>query len=207
MLEVLTNPNGFFREKANEPIEWKNPLIIMAVLMVVSAISAYTVTMKVMSSLPEEAAAFAGFGAIAGVIGGLIGVLIGWVLYSTVFYIISLLLNGEGDFKKLMAFTSYGFIPSIIGSIVSFYYTNEVFSNIDFSSVDPQMVQEIILSDPSMRIAGILGIIFTLWSANIWIFGVMHSRNLTLKNAAITVGIPILLQVLYSLFNLGLLGL
>jgi hypothetical protein len=60
-------------------------------------------------------------------------------------------------------------------------------------------------ADPSMKIATILGLIFTLWSANIWIFGVKYARNLSLKNAVITVGIPIGLSVLYTVLTVFIL--
>ncbi len=206
MLEVLTDPNGFFRKKIDEEIEWKTPLLIMARLAIVGALSAYMVTSKIIGSLPEEAAAFAGIGVLVGVIGAIVGVIIGWLLYSVVFYIISLLFKGEGDFKRVMQFVSYGFIPGIASSIVNLYFTDRVFSNIDFNMIEPQNMQEVLLSDPSMRIAGILGIIFTLWSANIWIFGVMYARNLSFKNAVITVGVPILISVLYSIFSLKLIS-
>jgi hypothetical protein len=53
-----------------------------------------------------------------------------------------------------------------------------------------------------MKIATALGIIFTLWSANIWIFGLQYARNLSLKNAAITVGVPIGLSVLYTILTM-----
>ncbi len=206
MLEVLTDPNGFFRKKINEKVEWKTPLIIMTIMAIVSAISAYMVTAQIMKTMPQEAATFAGIGAAIGIIGGIIGVIIGWVMYSLVFYIISLLFNGEGDFKRVMQFVSYGFIPSIASSLISLYYTNKMFSNIDFSSIDPQTIQEILVSDPSMKIAGIIGIIFTLWSANIWIFGIMYARNLSFKNALITVGVPILIYILYSVYSLKLIN-
>ena len=50
------------------------------------------------------------------------------------------------------------------------------------------------MHDPAMmeftQIATIISIVFLLWSANIWIFGVKHSRQLTLRNAAICVAAP-----------------
>jgi hypothetical protein len=126
-----------------------------------------------------------------------------WAVYSAIFYVISMLFNGEGSFKRVMEFVSYGFIPSIISSIISAIFTSRAYSNIDFT--DP-MVTDTLLSDPTLRIAGIVGIIFTLWSANIWIFALVHSRNLSVKNAAIAVGVPILLYVLYTLYTLRIFG-
>ena len=46
-------------------------------------------------------------------------------------------------------------------------------------------------------------IVFLLWSANIWIFGMKHARNLTLKNAAITVGVPVGIYIIYQIVSLG----
>jgi hypothetical protein len=205
MLQVLTNPNGFFKKKITERIEWKNPLIIMAFMAVVGTITIYTTMMSTLQSFMSMDF-LEGAGqiilAIFLIIGSIIGVVFLWILYTGIFYVISVIFNGEGDFKRLMEFVSYGFIPNIAGSLISAYYTNRVFSNIDFASVtDPQAIQDMIYADPSMKIAAALGIIFTLWSANIWIFGLQYARNLSLKNAVITVGIPIGLSLIYTILT------
>ncbi|TGC09693.1 YIP1 family protein [Methanolobus halotolerans] len=205
MLEVLTDPNGFFKRKSEEDIEFKTPLIIVTILAIVGAISAFIISQSVIEALPPEASAFAGIGAAFGAIAAFIMTFIMWVIYSGIFYLISMVFNGEGSFKRVLEFVSYGFIPSIISSAISTYYTSRIYSNIDWSA-DPQVLQEALLSDPSLQIAGIIGILFLLWSANIWIFAIVHSRNLSVKDAAITVGIPILLYVLYNLYQLRIFG-
>lgn len=208
MLQVLTDPNGFFKKRINEEIEWKNPLIIMILMAIVGAIATYNTMMSTLQSV-MSLDFLEGAGKIiiiiVLIIVSIIGVVFSWLLYTVVFYVISILFSGEGDFKRLMEFVSYGFIPSIISSMISAYYTSKVFSNIDFTSIDPQAIQDIILSDPTMKIASALGIIFTLWSANIWLFGVKHARNLTLKNAIITVGVPIGLSLLYTIVTVFIL--
>jgi hypothetical protein len=42
-----------------------------------------------------------------------------------------------------------------------------------------------------------------LWSAHIWIFGMKHARGLSPRDAAICVGVPVVLYVLYLTYNLG----
>jgi hypothetical protein len=205
MLQVLTDPNGFFKNRINKEIEWKNPLIIMSLMVIVGAITTYTTMMSTLQSFMSMDF-IEGAGqiiiAIVLIIGSIIGVAFSWLLYTVIFYIISIIFSGEGDFKRSMEFVAYGFIPNIVSSIIAAYYTSKVFSNIDLASVtDPQAIQDMILSDPSMQIASVLGIIFTLWSANIWIFGVKYARNLSLKNAVITVGVPIGLSVLYTILT------
>jgi hypothetical protein len=204
MLEVLTDPNGFFKRKSNDPIEFKTPLVIILIMAALGAIIAVVTMQNVMRALPEEAAAFASIGMVFGVIGAVLGTLIMWAVYTAIFYVISMLFNGEGSFKRVMEFVSYGYIPSIIGSIFSVFYTLRAYSNIDFS--DPNL-QNTLMADPTLKIATVVGIIFTLWSANIWIFALAHSRNLSVRNAAITVGVPILIYVLYiALIQLRIFG-
>jgi hypothetical protein len=174
-------------------------------MVIVGAITTYTTMMSTLQSFMSMDF-IEGAGqiiiAIVLIIGSIIGVAFSWLLYTVIFYIISIIFSGEGDFKRSMEFVAYGFIPNIVSSIIAAYYTSKVFSNIDLASVtDPQAIQDMILSDPSMQIASVLGIIFTLWSANIWIFGVKYARNLSLKNAVITVGVPIGLSVLYTILT------
>jgi hypothetical protein len=61
----------------------------------------------------------------------------------------------------------------------------------------------ILATDPLAQIAGLVGILFTLWSANIWIFGMKYARNLSTRDAALTVGIPVGLYILYSIVTLA----
>ncbi|MDW7730957.1 MAG: YIP1 family protein [Methanolobus sp.] len=205
MLEVLTDPNGFFKRKSNEDIEFKTPLMIIAILAIVGAISAFVVTQGVMEVLPEEAAAFAAIGAAFGAIAAFIMTFIMWIIYTAIFYLISMIFHGEGNFKRVLEFVSYGYIPTIVSSIIGTYFTSRIYSNIDWS-MDPELLQEALLSDTSLQISGIIGILFLLWSANIWIFALVHSRNLSVKDASITVGVPILLYILYTLYQLRLFG-
>ena len=196
MLEVLTNPNGFFHKKINDEVEMKTPLMIMAVLAVISAISAVLVIQKTMELLPPEAAPFASIGIVLGVIGAIIGTILMWVIYTGAFYIISMFFGGDGNFKRLLEFSSYGFIPSMANGLLSTYYTIDLFDKIDFNN--PEMIEQTLTADPSMKIATVIGLIFLLWSANIWVFAISYARNISVKNAAITVGLPVLLYMLYT---------
>jgi hypothetical protein len=45
-----------------------------------------------------------------------------------------------------------------------------------------------------------------LWSANIWVFGLKHARTLSTRDAVITVAIPVLVYIAYSVWQLGVLS-
>jgi hypothetical protein len=61
--------------------------------------------------------------------------------------------------------------------------------------------------DPAMmeltQITSLISIVFLLWSANIWIFGIQYSRRVTVRNAALCVGIPVIAFIIYTIYKLG----
>ncbi|WP_135610609.1 YIP1 family protein [Methanococcoides sp. AM1] len=198
LTQVLTNPNGFFEEKMKTEVEMKNPLLIVLFIAILSAINAAIVTKQIMEILPPEAAAFASIGAIAGAIGAFIGEIIRWVFYAGVFYAISSILGGEGTFKRVLEVVAYGLIPFIASGIIGIIVMATSFSVENFDMQNPELLEQAMLNDPTMKMLAIVGILFTLWSANIWIFGLVHARHLSVKNAAISVLVPVGLYVLYT---------
>jgi hypothetical protein len=63
------------------------------------------------------------------------------------------------------------------------------------------------MHDPAMleltQITSLIAIVFLLWSANIWIFGVKHARRLSMRDAAICGAVPVVAYVLYITYTLG----
>jgi hypothetical protein len=50
------------------------------------------------------------------------------------------------------------------------------------------------------KVSVVIAVIFLLWSANIWIYAIKYSRNISMKHAAITVMLPIIVYIIYVLF-------
>jgi hypothetical protein len=63
-----------------------------------------------------------------------------------------------------------------------------------------------LMHDPSMmemtQIISVISIVFLLWSASIWISGLQHSRKLPVRDAALCVGIPVVLYILYLIYSM-----
>jgi hypothetical protein len=61
------------------------------------------------------------------------------------------------------------------------------------------------MHDPAMlaltQITAVVSIAFFLWSANIWIFGLKHARTISLRDAAICIGVAV---VGYSIYILSM---
>jgi len=197
MTNVLTNPDRFFAELSAKDTKLMTPAGIVLVAGIIAAISTAMMVDVIASSIPAEVVEFAGIGAAIGAIGGFIMQFIMWLLYAGVFYVISMFFSGEGSFKRCLEFIGYGFIPSIIGAIIGLVVTMTVLPTIEFSIENPELFSQALMSNPTMQASAVIGILILLWSANIWIFAVKHARNLSARNALITVGVPVGLYLIY----------
>ncbi|HUV02224.1 MAG TPA: YIP1 family protein [Desulfobacteria bacterium] len=217
MLEVLINPNGFFEARMRETESLKIPVLIVLISGLISGIAAYLITgltLEMLSeTLPPEALGLATtIGGISAFIGALVFSLIIWVIFAAIFFGISSVFKGEGSFKRTLEFVGYGYIPMILSGIISAVLMYNFISTAQIPLLtDPTEVAEVITqwvtTNPMVRLSSVIGMLFMLWSANIWIFGLKHARNLSTRNALITVAIPVALYILYSVWQLGVLGL
>ena len=210
-VQVLVNPGRFFKERMKDEPGLKIPMLITLVYGLISAVSAALTANVVIALLPAEAQAFGAtavaFAAVFAVIMGFLA----WIICAAVFYIISMLFGGEGTFTRTLEFTGYGLLPLIFGGIIGTAFSYQVISNLTIPPItNPEQIAEvseslagIIAADPLTQIAGLVGILFVLWSANIWIFGMKYARNLSTRNAALTVGIPVALYIAYILITLA----
>ena len=134
------------------------------------------------------------FGWIITVISVIAGTVIAfgmWLLFACAFYVISILFGGGDSFKRCLEFTGYGFIPTIISSIILLAASVAVYLTVDFASIDPGLVEETFMQNPLIWASDSMDIPFMLWSAYIWTFGVKHVCNLSTRNALITVAVPV----------------
>jgi hypothetical protein len=62
------------------------------------------------------------------------------------------------------------------------------------------------MNDPAMmemtQITVLISIVFLLWSANIWIFGIQKARNLSTRDSALCVVIPVAAYILYLVYTM-----
>ncbi len=199
MANVLTNPDGFFSELSVRDVNLLMPTGIVLIVATITAISLAMMFSATAPTLPEEAAAIPGMSDMLPVICVITGILVPfimWYLYTGVFYAISIFFGGEGSFKRCLEFVGYGFIPMIVSSLIGLVISLTMPPAIDVFSVDPKFIEQTLMQDPATQVSTIIGIPFLLWSANICIFAVKHARNLSTRNALITVGVPVGLYII-----------
>jgi len=206
LVEIFTNPRGFFEALEAHPVSLRMPALIVLAVGIVAAIAAYQVSSVLMNAIAIPGAT--GLGGVVGIIGGISALVVTflmWVVYTAIFFVISMAFKGRGDFNRLLAYVGYGHLPQVIGGIISILVSWSYLSSLRVPSLTtPQAIQAWTLSltkDPTMRLSVIIGLLFLLWSANLWIFGVHTGRKLSLRDAAITVGVPVLIYILYTVFT------
>jgi hypothetical protein len=213
ILDILIKPRVFFQNAIGEKESLKIPGFIVLVLGIVSAVYAYLIgglTGKMMAGLIPGMESII---AISTIFGALFGIFIFWVVWTGVFYLISSLFKGKGTFKRSMEFIGYGYLPQIFGALLTVIVAIQYIPKVIVPGItttagqDPQLIQEAVkalMHDPSMRemtqITSIISIVFLLWSANIWIFGIRHARQLSEREAALCVGIPVVVYILYIIY-------
>ncbi|QLH84221.1 Yip1 family protein [Halosimplex pelagicum] len=131
-----------------------------------------------------------------------------WLLYAGLFHAVSVAFGGEGDFSTTFALVGWGFVPSLIGSAVGIPLTYYRF-NVRGIDVPSEITQEsmqqfnrALQTGPMVALTAALGIVFTLWCAFLWTFAMKHARTLNVREAALTVAVPVLIAVLLSLRTL-----
>lgn len=215
MIEVLTNPNKFFETRIKGEEHLMLPVLIVLISGIIKGGTVAVLIVGISQQMfsPEI---YRGVHSLAyasgrsGFIIMIISAFVGWLVVAAIFFGISWICEGKGDFMRTLEFVGYGFIPSIMGGLISAVLVYTFVSTVHLPQiVDPTMaevtfkqIEQIAKQSPIMRLSSIVVIIFTLWSGIIWAFGLKHARNLSTKTALIAVGIPVIVHVIYLIYQI-----
>ncbi|NYT06073.1 MAG: YIP1 family protein [Methanomicrobiales archaeon] len=181
----------------------KVPALILLAMGIVSGIGAAIVSSVTVQMLPPEAASMGGLIAGIGFVAAIISVFIlWWAIPSVLFFLLSRVFSGTGSIKRTFEFVAYGMIPQIASGIISTGIFYVYFTSLRLSPItDPMLIaeeMEAIMQSPMLQMATLISLLFILWSASLWIFGMQEAHRLSRRNAAITVGIPVALYIIYT---------
>lgn len=202
---LLFDPNSFFREKARNNVDFKYPILIILVIAIIAIGSTFLVMNQFSGLFPSDMGSYVSGAAIAiGVIGGLIGTFIKWFIVTGILYSISYVFESKGSFKRTLEFISYGYVPQIVSSLIGVFTTYRLTASMDFSLQDPELITEsmtqMLSNNPLYYVSQSATILCLLLSAYIWVFALLHARNMSIKNAIITVSIPVGLYIVYLMY-------
>jgi hypothetical protein len=215
LIDTLIRPGAFFQDAIAEKESLKIPGLIVLLLGIVSAVNANLIgglTGKMMAGLIPGMESII---SISIILGALLGIFVFWGIWTGVFYLISSLFKGKGTFKRSLEFIGYGYLPQIFGAILTVivalqYIPRVIIPEITTAAAqDPQVIMDAtkaLMHDPAMmemtQIISIISIVFLLWSANIWIFGMRNARQLSERDSALCVGIPVVGYILYLIYTM-----
>ena len=125
---------------------------------------------------------------------------------------LSAFFDGEGSFRRTFEFTSYGFLPSLIGSLITipmsaYHIMNAEVPKISIAQLqqDPDAMRAVMLSFiPKDLIYSNLIINFAvmIWSLVIWSFAIKHAREIEFREAFFTALIPTVLFGVYQIWSI-----
>jgi len=174
MRHLFTNPDKFFSDKM-ESSELAPPIAVVVITAILGAISGIPALQAIMSAVPGRAASPIVYLISMATTFGLI--LFFWVVFAVAFHAISFAFESEGRFLNTLVLVGWGYVPSAAYYVLSTGINYYVFSNTTFPD-DPTAISSFVQGlqeDPILIALGMLGIVFTLYRAYLWIFAVKHA--------------------------------
>jgi|GEM_PF-830946 len=225
---LITDPDAFFAARSDD-LSIKGPLVVVTLVAVVGSVATVIQNQHLVpliepvfrdtlnesaenmssSDIDRSIDLFVQVYLVFSYGFALIGPYIVWVLYGAVFHAISVVFDGTGSFRGTMVVTGWGRLPAVFGSAVTVavnYYQYEIRGVSLSTNVSGEnaftAAQQIQPPDAVLLLNAGLTIAFTFWAAYLWVHGLQYARDLSRRQAALTVAIPVLVSVLFSLQNL-----
>jgi hypothetical protein len=199
---ALLAPGVFFEAKRTELVDLKVPALLVLITGLGGAGTIYLngqIQNQLVAHIPSV------LDLPLTLVSAILGAYLAWVIVTGIFAVLSRFLYGGGEFLRLLQFTSYGFVPTFIGSIITIPILAPFTGSLRLPALgDPQMITAMmreIQHTQTMTLVTLIEIIFLLWSAYIWTSGVKEADELSTGQAALIVWIPVLIAITVKLFG------
>jgi len=225
---LLTDPDSFFRER-EDGLSIKGPLVVVTLVALVGSIATVVQNQHLVplaepvfrealnessenmtsAEIDDTVNLFVQVYLAASYAFALIGPYVVWFLYGGVFHAISVVFDGDGSLSETMAAVGWGRVPAVFGAVVTVavnYYNYEIRGvtlDQDISAEGAAgAFQQLQPPTEVLLLNTALGIVFTLWAAYIWVYGLQYARDLSRRGAIYTVAVPVAVSLLLSLQTL-----
>jgi hypothetical protein len=214
IITALFRPDEFFAEHANEEAALAVPFGIVFIYSILSAVAGYQMAALMAPMYDVALEGYGGVIAIFGALGGFFGGIIIWIIASVLFYLLSMAFHGEGSMKKVLEAVGYGMAPLIAAAGIGIAYlamvADQVVAPFISDIMDPAAAEEAVeafMNQPVMAdftlLQTFLSVVFMIWVANIWYYGIRHARKLTARDAGISVIIPVAIYLIVVIASYG----
>lgn len=203
MLALLIDPDGFFRDRRDDP-GLLAPVLVVVLAGIATTASTLLVMPHLTQTLSGPSQTIAKVALLLSSFGGGIGIVTLWFIYAGSFHTISIVFDGEGAFRTVFLLTGWGFLPVIVSGAfgaVAVAYT------MHGTTVpgDPQELSTFVdglRHRPALLTSSLVRLVLLVWQGFIWTFAVKHARALELREAALTVACPVIATVGWNVYQL-----
>lgn len=199
LTDLVINPDAFFEEEAESP-RFLLPAGIVLIAGIVELAGGVYTSRYVASATEGD-----GVGTGATVLFSLPSVLapfVGWLVVGAVLVAITIYFGGEGNASDTVKVAGWGFVPSVVGSLVGLGVMVYVLSGTEPSGIE-EAVNMQMEANEAVESAEMRALRYTLvaWQGYLWTFGVSHVRNVKLRSAAVAGGAAAALVVLWNAYG------
>lgn len=203
IIGIIVKPDETTKDIINEP-RVEESLVIVGIysvlVMLMTYISASHLTYTYDTNMP---AGLETFTLISTLVMGLLVPLISWPIIAGVLHLFSMVFGGDGKFyPHMMTAIGYSELVKILTTIVAIVLltqtpvvTLEISMSNPYAAVD---AAKVLYENPFYIASTIVGLLGLLWSCCIGVLAVKNGEKLTMTQAAIVVGVPLIIYVAIS---------
>jgi hypothetical protein len=201
IIGTFSNPDKTMEDITKEP-RIEESLVIVVAYAILAMIASY-ITLSHINFVVTDATLDSNMlktiSLIFGVGGVLVMTLLAWPIVTAILHMFSMLFGGEGKiYPSMMAAIGYSQLPKLIAAVILIgLATQAPMTTVEVSSTGGYSVPT--AATGSLYWAQLAASwLFLLWSCYIGALAVKHGEKVSMKNALITVGIPLAIYVLLT---------
>lgn len=132
-----------------------------------------------------------------------------WVAVAVVAYLVSLYFDGEGSFRRLLAFVGWTLVPTLVPTALRAVILAGVFLDAPEFATEAALrewVRAEVVGHPTRMAAAAVRPLFTLWMVSLWVLAAQYGRELSRRAALVAVALPGALASLNAVGTLAVLA-
>ncbi|MGB4505465.1 MAG: YIP1 family protein [Syntrophaceticus sp.] len=198
MISLIFKPVPFLEEKLNTTFSITKPLVIIVSKTLLQNLSLLYLMFYIIKFFGSEGNILLVFFIIFFIMTLLLNITV-WFASSGIAYILISKTTKDIKFNKIFELMGYGFMPFMIGALISSIYNMYLISQVNFEAVSLKLMpdllaQTLIFSDWFT----ICEVIFILWGGYIW-FNIFKMYNI--KKPLLVISTPLAIMVIIKIFS------
>ncbi|WP_459191360.1 YIP1 family protein [Halosimplex sp. J119] len=125
-----------------------------------------------------------------------------WLAVAAVIYLVSLVFDGEGPFRRVLAFVGWALAPTLIPAAASAVAMTAIFLDAPAFASEAalsQWVRSSVVDHPARVGVDFVRPLFSLWVVYLWTLAAEYGRDLTQRQALLCIALPGVIAVLNAI--------